>query len=94
MPQYTFLCKSCQETFEIVQSMSKYTGKAPCPKCKKQSKTRDYLKDKTFGFMAQPTTVGGLADRHADKMSTDQKESLQAKHTEYLKDRKTQTMEP
>lgn len=33
MPVYEYICRDCQETFELVLTLQEHESKAKCPKC-------------------------------------------------------------
>jgi len=84
MPLYTYECPTHGQ-FTISSSMADYKPQVKCESCKKLC-DRDIIADAnsvvTVGD-ATPKTLGGLADRQTDKMSSDRKEDLRIKHNAY-----------
>ena len=87
MPTYTYRCNHCKIVFDTFQTVAKYTGKCKCPKCKKISKERDYQIDLPDGFVrlgtSQIRTLGHLAQRNAESMSSDQKAEMTRQFNAY-----------
>lgn len=88
---YTFCCleeeKGCGHIFEVVMSLSDYTSKQVCPKCKKTTSVhRSYISDipsTSVKLGDDEITVGHLANRNRDRFSDEQKAHLNYKHNEY-----------
>lgn len=94
MPQYIFICDNCKESFEDYCSMSKIDEFSPnCPQCKSKKVFRDFKAEKVGGFVGV-RTVGALADRNADKMSSDQLENIKRENTEYLRNKTPEWRNP
>jgi putative FmdB family regulatory protein len=89
MPEYTYLCNSCNEKFSLVCSIAKYEEKAECQFCKSKNTERSY-RDDLLGLNTsiklsdnELKTIGDLANRNAEKMSDDHKQHLHEKHNAY-----------
>lgn len=83
MPQYSYSCPKCNDSFEIYLSLTDYKPQQNCPNCKSLC-GRDLCLDCDITPNI-PKTVGSLADKNTDKMSADQKAALKEKHYEYRK---------
>lgn len=88
MPTYTYFCDSCKCQFELTCSIGEYKESVRCQKCKKQT-SRLYSADlaslntsvrKNDGELK---TIGDLALRNTEKLSSDQKQDLHNKHNSY-----------
>ena len=86
MPLYTYECPT-HGLFCISSSIAEYKPKTKCPtkKCRKVCERNIMVDASTLVGVADatPKTVGGLADKNADKMSDDQKAALYKKHNAY-----------
>lgn len=88
MPSYTYFCKKCDKSFEHFFSISKYKEKIKCQSCKSYCK-RFYEEDMlTINGSVRKSdselkTIGDLANRNRDKMSSDEIQSLNDKHNAY-----------
>lgn len=89
MPEYTYVCSSCELKFNIVSSISSYKETVVCPQCKFKKAERAYLEDLTSLNMSikksdsELKTIGDIANRNRDKLSEDEKSSLNMKHNDY-----------
>jgi len=89
MPTYTFNCENCSQTFEIFLSIKEYHSKQRCPACNSSSVSRDYMMDcscisaSVKKSDSELKTLGDLANRNRDKMSSDHKQFLEKRHNEY-----------
>lgn len=90
MPEYSFVCRDCENRFSLVLSYKQYdSGRFSCDKCNSICLDRDYSTDLSniSGSVkksdSELKTIGDLANRNRDKMSDDQKEHLYRKHNEY-----------
>lgn len=90
MPVYTFICEKCNNIFEIVCSISSYSDKQKCDKCKsKEYVIRHYQEDinslcaSVKKNDSELKTLGDIANRNRDRMSDDQKQALYEKHNDY-----------
>lgn len=90
MPTYSYHCDKCNKDFELFFYIKDYVENPSCNFCKNnKSIHRLYSKD----IITQATsvkktdselkTLGDLANRNRDKMSSDQREHLDKKHNEY-----------
>ena len=86
MPTYTFLCdtdnKGCGNSFKVTCSMEKILELKPkCSNCRKSKPViRDWSSDNIYIGDATPTTVGALAERNGERMSTDEINHIQTKN--------------
>jgi hypothetical protein len=87
MPEYTYKCSHCNEKFSVISSIEKYKDKEKCSCGKKAD--RDYINDcstingnvkKSDGELK---TLGDLANRNRDRMSSDQIQEMNYKHNSY-----------
>jgi putative FmdB family regulatory protein len=87
MPEYTFHCDKCENTFSIVCSIKEYKDQQRCVCGSKAS--RSYVDDLlTLNTSVKKSnselkTIGDLAKRNADKFSEDEKIHLYQKHNAY-----------
>lgn len=84
MPLYTYICTK-HGTFEFHSSIADYQPKRKCTKCSKKCE-RSLVDDaeSVIGVGdATPKTLGGLADKQADKLSADQKAEMKKNHNAY-----------
>jgi putative FmdB family regulatory protein len=94
MPEYSFICDNCDESFSLFFSINEYSKqsskkKISCPACNSTKVNRDLLTD--FSTIAgsvkkgdsELKTIGDLANRNRDRMSDDQKSELYKKHNSY-----------
>jgi putative FmdB family regulatory protein len=89
MPTYSYSCEECNEEFELFSSIKDYISTPKCIKCNGKKTYRRYIDD----VITQATsvkksdselkTLGDLANRNRDRMSDDEKASLNTKHNEY-----------
>lgn len=90
MPEYTYYCESCRKKIDHVCSIRDYKEKIVCTNCKSDTFVyRLYSEDLASLNTAvkksdnELKTVGDLANRNRDRMSDDQKQSLNNKHNSY-----------
>jgi hypothetical protein len=89
MPEYTYLCSSCGLKFNIVCSISSYKECIKCNGCFLKKAERAYIDDLASMNMSikksdsELKTIGDIANRNRDKLSNDQKSSLDMKHNDY-----------
>jgi len=89
MPEYTFVCEECESFFTVVCSISQYTDKQQCEKCKSDKVYRSYQHDlanmsgSVIKSDSELKTLGDLANRNRDRMSDDHKQALFKKHNAY-----------
>lgn len=88
MPTYSYYCESCANRFELFASIRDYKDTVKCDKCN-QKATRDYQPDilsqsaSVKKSDSELKTLGDLANRNRDRMSSDQIDSLNKKHNAY-----------
>ena len=90
MPEYSFICNNCNNTFTIYTSISKYTGECECPFCRSLKVNRDYQEDLPRTSVKKGSdeiTVGHLAHRNTENLSSDEKSHLTYKHNKYKYDK-------
>lgn len=86
MPEYSYVCLKCHESFSVVRSISKYKPKEKCPKCKLTGNVQRDLEtdwDTMHGGVIRgdhEITVGELAKRNSERFSDDYKAALTHKH--------------
>lgn len=89
MPTYSYICSSCEAIFELFSTIRDYSENPKCLTCGSKDTSRDYITDaKTINSSVKKSdtelsTVGDLANRNRDRMSSDQKMELAKKHNEY-----------
>ena len=89
MPTYSYKCDHCNHEFELFFYIKDYVEKPTCVACHSYETHRRYTDDVLTQNSSikksdsELTTIGDLANRNRDKMSTDQKQALYAKHNEY-----------
>lgn len=90
MPTYTFICEKCDHEFEIFQTFDQYEKTVVvCERCGSEKVVRDYRNDALNVNVSvkkadsELKTLGDLADRNRDRMSSDQKAELNKKHNDY-----------
>jgi putative FmdB family regulatory protein len=99
MPTYSYRCNKCDLEFELFFYIKQYQENPTCTVCKSKQTTRLYIKDVATQNTSvkksdtELNTIGDLANRNRDKMSEDQKISLDKKHNEY-KDTESQKTLP
>jgi len=76
MPTYDYHCDKCNKTMEIFHNMFD-ESQQKCPTC--NSEIYKIYITPPYGFIDEPRTVGGLADKNASKYSNDQKEEIRLK---------------
>lgn len=88
MPTYSYCCESCSNRFELFFSIRDYKDIVKCDKCNKKA-IRDYQPDilsqsaSVKKSDSELKTLGDLANRNRDRMSSDQINALHKKHNEY-----------
>jgi putative FmdB family regulatory protein len=89
MPTYSYFCEECTADFELFFHIKDYTDKPPCISCGKKETYRLYCKDVSTQMASvkksdsELKTIGDLANRNRDRLSTDEKISLYEKHNSY-----------
>lgn len=88
MPEYSYLCEKCSNTFSLVFSIRDYIEHPKCDDCGSKC-IRNYSEDLISLNMSirksdsELKTVGDLAQRNSERMSEDQKAHLYKKHNDY-----------
>lgn len=88
MPTYSYYCDSCKKDFELFFYIKDYVENPICEECK-HSTSRLYAKDvltQTSSVKKSDSelkTLGDLALRNSDRMSSDEKIALEKKHNAY-----------
>lgn len=96
MPTYSYFCYDCDCDFEIFTYIKDYTENPKCNICNKKTTYRLYSKDaltQSCSVRKSDTelkTVGDLALRNTERMSSDEKIFLHNKHNSY-KENKIET---
>jgi putative FmdB family regulatory protein len=89
MPTYSYICDSCSFDFELFFYIKDYNEHPKCPNCEKNTTERNYgidmltLNSSVRKSDAELKTLGDLANRNRDKLSTDEKVALHQKHNSY-----------
>lgn len=91
MPLYSYICNSCNTTFEIVCSYADYDkiqNKIECSACNSNNVARDMSDMSSLNTSIKKSdselkTIGDLAMRNTERMSEDQKQNLYNKHNSY-----------
>ena len=91
MPTYSFVCKKCQNIFELFYTFEAYdkSESHTCDKCGSIQTERNYVEDaltinsSVIKADSELKTLGDLANRNRDKFSDDQKLYLHNKHNSY-----------
>jgi putative FmdB family regulatory protein len=89
MPTYSYRCSDCTELFELYSSIQEYNPKPRCSLCNSKHTYREYILDISTQSASvkksdsELKTLGDLAMRNTEKMSSDQKAELYHKHNEY-----------
>ena len=75
MPEYSFKCEKCDESFSDFFSLKDYDAlikKVKCPACKSKKIYRDFLGDNVvpnyIKGVHEATTLGELADKRSKKL--------------------------
>ena len=86
MPTYQFYCDpdddGCSEVTEFCCLYADKQKNQPksCPKCRKRKALRELFGGEVVHI---PSTLGSLAEKNAGKMSADEKNHLNTRHTAY-----------
>ncbi len=89
MPNYSYICNSCNFNFELFFYIKDYQDHPSCPTCKNKNVDRDYgtdmitLNSSIRKSDSELKTIGDIANRNRDKLSQDEKISLHQKHNSY-----------
>jgi putative FmdB family regulatory protein len=92
MPTYSYSCAKCQTDFELFFYIKDYIPNPKCQKCNSKCTFRRYVEDilsqncSVKKSDSELKTLGDLAARNSDRMSTDEKHSLYKKHNSYKED--------
>lgn len=98
MPTYSYVCNKCQFEFEMFFYIKDYQVNPKCCKCSSLKTQRLYTKDALTQMSSvkksdtELKTLGDLANRNRDKMSEDEKNSLQYKHNSYKEESNGKTL--
>jgi putative FmdB family regulatory protein len=75
MPEYSYICAKCNESFDVIRSLSEYTDKEKCPKCKsKRSVVRNFV-DFYISYrknLSEISKLGHYAERQTETKSNDE----------------------
>jgi putative FmdB family regulatory protein len=88
MPTYSYACEKCGKLFELFATIRNYKAEVPCINCSSLS-IRNYIEDlSTVGTTVRKAdselkTLGDLALRNTERMSSDEKAHLYQKHNSY-----------
>jgi len=89
MPNYSYSCEKCGTNFELFFLIKDYVAQPKCIICSSKKTTRNYVADAVTQSSSvkksdsELKTLGDLANRNRDRMSSDQIESLNQKHNNY-----------
>jgi putative FmdB family regulatory protein len=89
MPTYSYSCDKCNIDFEFFFYIKDYQDRPQCPSCKSKKTCRRYIDDvSTISASVKKAdselkTLGDIANRNRDRMSDDQKQALNEKHSAY-----------
>lgn len=89
MPTYTYLCSTCNKKFELFSTIRDYNSSPKCLSCNSKKTYRSYSDDilsvqgSVIKNDSELKTLGDLANRNRDRMSSDQKQELYTKHNSY-----------
>jgi len=92
MPTYSYFCEHCNKEFELFFYIKDYQPTPKCCECKKKA-IRQYVKDvSTLNASVRKAdnelkTIGDLAKRNSERMSSDEKTHLYMKHNSYKEDK-------
>lgn len=88
MPIYVYVCESCENSFEISQSI-KDDPLVHCDNCDEDAL---YKSIQPAFIVGEPTTIGALAERNTKKIGRYELENLRSKHKSDGKEAKNQLM--
>lgn len=89
MPAYSYICDNCNGLFEMVSSIREYSESPKCEYCNSKNTHRNYDIDMLTLFSSvrkgdtELKTLGDLAMRNTERMSSDEKAYLKHKHNDY-----------
>lgn len=97
MPTYSYLCESCKSSFELFFYIKDYQEHPKCSVCGKTKTYRDYNDLQTLNSSVKKSdselkTLGDLANRNRDKLSSDEKAHLYQKHNDYKEQESTKQL--
>lgn len=96
MPNYTYHCNDCNQSFELFFHIKNYNSAPLCINCNSNNTCRDYMSDVITQISSikkhdsELKTIGDLAKRNSDKFSHDYKVHLYQKHNDYKFDNSNQ----
>lgn len=100
MPTYTYLCNKCDQQFELFFHIKDYDSNPKCLFCNSKQTQREYLVDVSTQSSSvkksdsELKTIGDLANRNRDRMSSDEKQALYAKHNDYKEHKEEKPLPP
>jgi putative FmdB family regulatory protein len=82
MPIYVFKCEECEHQLEVEQSITKPTpNRKKCPECGENNLERLLFAPHVYNKPGDDKiTLGLLSDRNAERLSSDQKETIDKKN--------------
>lgn len=89
MPTYSYICSDCLTAFELFFNISSYQANPKCQNCGSKKTERDYETDmrsivnSVIKSDSELKTIGDLANRNRDRLSSDEKAHLTNKHNAY-----------
>ena len=85
MPTYEYHCTNCLKDFEIFQDIQDFVLINTCPICKQPTAVMRFTPQNCYVKLAEGEikTLGHLAHRHTETMSSDERASLHRKNTAY-----------
>jgi putative FmdB family regulatory protein len=89
MPTYSYSCEKCNNDFELFFYIKDYIEQPKCVHCNSKCTYRLYVKDVSTQNTSvrkadsELKTIGDLADRNRDRLSSDEKAYLHHKHNSY-----------
>jgi putative FmdB family regulatory protein len=89
MPTYTYYCDECDKAFELFSYIKDYKENPPCLYCNNSSTRRSIVSDvikqraSVKKSDSELKTIGDLANRNRDRLSNDEKITLDNKHNSY-----------
>jgi putative FmdB family regulatory protein len=98
MPTYSYKCNKCKKDFELFFYIRQYQPSPKCIYCGSNNTIREVVKDaQTINSSiikndSELKTIGDLANRNRDRMSTDHKIGLEQKHNEYKENKPTKEL--
>lgn len=89
MPTYSYHCENCSINFELFAYISDYIENPKCIECQSKNTYRRYVDDvltqnaSVRKADSELKTIGDLANRNRDRMTTDEQQALYKKHNDY-----------